>query len=148
MVTQLLSPAGKSGGRAPPLTESQPMKCVIGGFERNTKILGHREVLLEIQRQVSEVRRVIATGLREAVQRAAPQEGAQRRPTVAAPVLKGPMLLNPLMQRWINGEANGKVQLKSVQVQGKRVLVAVPPHRRQSAEDERSQNGSERASPR
>jgi hypothetical protein len=129
----------KTGGGVKPEKESTGVfECVVKGKKQPALVKGPETVLNEIQRQLQTINKVLSEA---AISLRAPNE-SKNGPSVStkrnAPVVRDAMLVSPLMQSWLNGQTERKVQLKGVEIQGKRILVAVPapPHQKREGEKE------------
>ena len=102
---------------------NQEAKVLIktGATRRVEDIRGPTRTLQELTKQLT----IIAEALTTA--RAKPEQPPARvHPQTKPTVVRERLVLSPLMQSWLNGANKGKVDLKGVEVRGKRILVAVP----------------------
>ena len=90
----------------------------------------------ETLRKLAEQLTIIAEALTTA--RARPEQPPPRiQPQTKPTAVKERLLLSPLMQSWINGSNKTKVDLKGVNVGGKRILVALPADRVRKRKEKR-----------
>ena len=114
-------------------------------INRIEDIEGPRETLQELAKQLTIIAEALITARAQPAQ-PPPQLCPQTKPTV----VKERLILSPLMPVWINGSNKTKVDLKGVDVGGKRILVAVPAEtvRKRCEKRYRFRTGFERVSPR
>lgn len=144
-VRRLLSPRpNRPSQTALPSREHSTQTFVSeGGVTRKATVSGPVQVMLELSKQLLSFAEAVTTALETRAELPPPRflHDAPTEPTA----VRDRFFLSPLMRRWLTGTAAAKVDLRGVNIDGKRVLGAVPaepPKRRRTEKRYRFRTGS------